>query len=112
MTLLSTLVGTSFSGVRVATQSITSNTAIDSSYNQKLLVCNSTSDIYLDLPDSTTLDDGFNFRVYSINSGQVILTCNSGSDYIKTGSEDRSSVTMFRNTEIIKSANTAYLMLE
>lgn len=91
---------------------ITANTAVTSAYNGRVVVCNSTSAIYISVPDSTGLDDGFNFKVYSINSGSVYVTCNSVSDSIATGTMRRSEVLLNRNAEIVKLANTIFAIFE
>ena len=91
---------------------IAANTAVTSSYNGHVVVCNSASAIYISVPDSTGLDDGFNFKVYSINSGSVYVTCNSVSDSIATGTLRRSEVLLNRNAEIVKLANTIFAIFE
>lgn len=111
MPTLSELLGTDFVSNKIIATTVSANVSISAIDNRKFFLCNNTSDIYINLPDSTTLTDGFNFRVYPANTGIVYVTC-SGSDFIRTGSENRQNFTLFRNAEVIKSSNTVYLIQE
>ena len=75
-------------------------------------MCNNQSTIYISMPNSIELDTGFNFKIYSINSGVVHLTCLENTDKIATGILRRDNVILSRNSEVVKLANTLYALFE
>ncbi len=91
---------------------VSSNTNIDSSYKGSVVVCNSSSTIYINVANTLLLDDGFNFKLYPINSGSVYVTCNGASDSFATGSLRRTEVLLNRNAEVVKLANTIFALFE
>ena len=91
---------------------VSSNTTITSANNGNIVVCNSESAIYISISNSIQLDDGFNFKIYPINSGPIYVICSENTDKIATGTLRRESVILNRNAEVVKLANTLYALFE
>lgn len=60
--------------------------------------CTNTSAITLTIPDSTTVEDGFHFQVYSATANQVNISLTSASDSIVVGSVAPSAGTGIKTT--------------
>jgi hypothetical protein len=90
--------GSEIDNYKASTASITSATTLASTHNGKVLICNSSSDFNLTVPEDT-LPVGFNCMIVQIGAGEITLAAASGNVTIN----NRNSHTKTANTWAIMS---------